>query len=525
MPRLVVTLIAIAFSTPVQAQEACSGDFTPNDMITGMNVADAAYAEADVDRARAALDQIKSKLLCTRDFIHPNLLTRFARQEGMAFFLDQDDLTMQSWGIVAKVAGTAPWPAYLAEGHPFRSSMEEIEDPLIGSVDGGFLLVPKDGAVTLNGHFIDKPSAPAEATNFVQVFDKNGLVTKNYWQEGTVFSTTLLRGDDAPIVKPGWWTEPAADLDPTKPIQIDAAVAEARAAAQKAAAEEAAAREAQRKAALEKEAAKAAKVAERVEKKRAIEEKKAAKLEAKAAKVAEVVDTGPSRPPPPSEWAEFDFNDDRATLATSDVLERAGDGAQCSDLLAIEPRSLLGRLTESEILCLEQGLRHEAKQTMRDRISRVLMADAWAKNQPHRWEAAVRRHLTEIDRSDADLCYLFSRYLSRQGAESAAETIRWADLALENAEQWDGDVHTKRVFELYRIKAIAAQTKWYEREQAVTLNGTQKALIDEASAWRNTTKTLAREWLAFASASGQDEDAAEKLCVSAAGTKDYCLVK
>jgi hypothetical protein len=268
-------------------------------------------------------------------------------------------------------------------------------------------------------------------------------------------------------------------------------------------------------------------VAARDAKKREAEDKKRAKLDAKQAKLdAELAAAqGPSRPPPPAEWAAIDFGDEKSAIATADTLERAGVGVQCGDLLAIEPRSMMGKLSEDEILCLEQTLRHEPRQTMRDRISRVLMADAWAKNQPHRWEAAVRRHLTEIDRSDADLCYLFSRYLSRTGPDGSAETIRWADLALENAQQWEGETHTKRVFELYRIKAIAAQTKWYEREQAVSLAGTQKALIEEATAWRNTTKTLAREWLQFAAISGQDEAAATKLCVSAAGTQDYCEVK
>ena len=46
------------------------------------------------------------------------------------------------------------------------------------------------------------------------------------------------------------------------------------------------------------------------------------------------------------------------------------------------------------------------------------------------------RHLQEIDRSDPDLCFKYSLTLARKGIDHAEETIRWADYALENKQEW-----------------------------------------------------------------------------------------
>ena len=161
---------------------------------------------------------------------------------------------------------------------------------------------------------------------------------------------------------------------------------------------------------------------------------------------------------------------------------------------------------------------------MQDKISRVLMADAWAKNQPHRWEAAIRRHLTEIDRSDADLCYIYSRHLVKGGTERVRETIRWSEIALINARsQWNGETLVRRVYGLHRMKSLAAQQKWYEEEQEFLRNSSREVL-DRATRWRNITKTLSREWLEFARASNMPVQTPFEVCVSAAGTVEFCNI-
>jgi len=197
--------------------------------------------------------------------------------------------------------------------------------------------------------------------------------------------------------------------------------------------------------------------------------------------------------------------------------------ARCGDLMQLEPAAMMGKLKDGEIRCLDSSLRDAERQTVKDKISRVLMADAWAKGDRHRWEGIVRRHLTDIDQSDPDLCYKFAKYLSGMGAEYADETMHWADVALENKAIWSGDTHVKRVFNLYKIKAYAAQARWdwYERKYLEAPNEEMLRTKGEA---RNQAKNLAREWLEYARQAGKDPTIAEQLCVSAAGTSGYCDV-
>ena len=103
------------------------------------------------------------------------------------------------------------------------------------------------------------------------------------------------------------------------------------------------------------------------------------------------------------------------------------------------------------------------------------------------------------------------------------ETIRWTDTALENARRnWKGDILVTRVYSLHRMRALAAQQMWFEVEQQFLVNTTDRALLDRASRWRNITKSYAREWLEFSGSSEQNMTTPFQVCVSAAGTEDFC---
>ena len=178
-------------------------------------------------------------------------------------------------------------------------------------------------------------------------------------------------------------------------------------------------------------------------------------------------------------------------------------------------------LSDDEKDCLEAAYARVASQTVKDKISRVLQSDAWAKGDQHRWEGIARRHLEEIDRSDPDMCYKFSLYLSKKGPDAMDEAMRWADVALENRSRWSGDLHVKRVYSLYRLKAMAAQKKWQFLEQKYVEDPSEENLQikDET---RNLTKTLSREWLEYAREAKKDPTVALQLCISAAGTTGFC---
>ncbi len=98
-------------------------------------------------------------------------------------------------------------------------------------------------------------------------------------------------------------------------------------------------------------------------------------------------------------------------------------------------------------------------------------------------------------------------------------------MALSNAHQWEGDTHVDRVYALHRINAVAAQRLWLASEQAILDGSAGSEGSARANFWRNQTKSLSREWLAFAVAAGKDPAASLDLCMSAAGTTGYCEVQ
>ena len=123
----------------------------------------------------------------------------------------------------------------------------------------------------------------------------------------------------------------------------------------------------------------------------------------------------------------------------------------------------------------------------------------------------------------ADLCYIFARYLARQGPDRSTETIRWVELALVNKDKWSGTLRTERVYALMRLRAIAAQQRWYQAEKHF-LQDPSAARQKLANIWRNRTKTMAREWLDYAldDEVQMDTGLAFQICFSAAGTQDFC---
>lgn len=199
--------------------------------------------------------------------------------------------------------------------------------------------------------------------------------------------------------------------------------------------------------------------------------------------------------------------------------------AECGNLRKLEPKAMMGKLSDAEIRCLDGTLRGDDKQTYRDKISRVLMADAYAKKNDDRWETIVRRHLNDIDRSDPDLCYKFATFMLKRvpnkGPDAADEVMKWSDVALENKQMWTGDTYVKRVSTLYRVKATAAFKKWEYLENKFNDKPSDELSKGKEEA-RNEAKNLAREWLSYAKEAGLDQSKADAMCQSAAGTSEFC---
>jgi len=220
----------------------------------------------------------------------------------------------------------------------------------------------------------------------------------------------------------------------------------------------------------------------------------------------DLVQRDDDRPPAP---------DDRPPLPPK------ADEPDCGSPRSLEPMALLGRLSPAQRGCLESGIVASNRPTHQDHLSRILIANAWAAGDREEWERLARRHLDEIDRSDPDLAYKYAVHLSRKGPGSADAVLRWADTALENKTVWTGRVYTIRVNALLKLRAQAAHTTWRAAEDRYGEAPTDASQAARERA-RNRAKVIAREWYDYATSAGTNAAAARELCLSAAGTAEYC---
>lgn len=217
-----------------------------------------------------------------------------------------------------------------------------------------------------------------------------------------------------------------------------------------------------------------------------------------------------------------------AELSELDGIELQQVTAECGNLLELEPAARLGRLTEVQVRCLNEALDEAQRQTAKDKISRLLLGDAWAKGDIHRWMGVAARHLDQVERADPDLVYHFAYNLVQIGnPERMDEAIHWAEIALENKSFWEGEEHVRRVYGLYKIRTLAAFKKWEYLEarnrDALASQQPSEQLQHDAEAARNELKTYAREWLDYAKSANRDVSEPMRLCAMAAGTEAFCL--
>lgn len=216
---------------------------------------------------------------------------------------------------------------------------------------------------------------------------------------------------------------------------------------------------------------------------------------------------------------------DAVAMVDGDAAQKDAPGsASCDNLVQLEPAALMGKLSEGQAACLEKKVAGSGSQTSKDKISRVLLANAEASGNKKEWERIMRRHLEEIDRSDPNLCFKYALHLSRGGVGPAWGVIKWSDYALENKTMWSGTTYKTRVYSLYQLKAEAATKLWGDANSKLVEagGGNREELAANEEKLRGMAKDFSREWLDYARASGQDTKKPMSLCVSAAGSKKYC---
>lgn len=181
---------------------SCPAPFTHGAWVVAMNQIDAALTDSRVEAARSGLDQTKAALICLDGIAKPGHVARFARQEALAYFFDQDEEAAVKWGNAARYA--APdYPWSLPEDHPFRILLTSADEPPLGGPAGG-LRVDKGDFVFLDGVPIVTPRARSEVPSLIQVTDKKGAIVRAFWQDGAAFPADII--DPAgPALPPATW--------------------------------------------------------------------------------------------------------------------------------------------------------------------------------------------------------------------------------------------------------------------------------------------------------------------------------
>lgn len=190
---------------------------------------------------------------------------------------------------------------------------------------------------------------------------------------------------------------------------------------------------------------------------------------------------------------------------------------QC-DILELEIRARVGRLTADEITCLEDRLRAADRQTLASKLSLVLLANAMAVGDRDRWMELAGQHLEDYG-FDADLAFAYAKGLYERGQYRQA--AHWADAALEERSYWSGFTHVSRVDACYRIKVYSLQQLWLRAVDATSWDPLPSSKAD-ARRLRLEVKTAAREWYQYAESAGIDGEQALSICAAAAGSEDPC---
>jgi hypothetical protein len=204
--------------------------------------------------------------------------------------------------------------------------------------------------------------------------------------------------------------------------------------------------------------------------------------------------------------------------------------AECPDytktplLRQLEPAASRGALSTVEVDCLEQAYTRAARLTTKNRVSRVLLVHTYVTDTVQ-WEALVRRHLDEVDRSDPDMAFLYAIHLHLQPDSDPEAVVRWAEVALERKQVWEGEQFVARNLALLKLRAYATARHWQQvAEDASGKVVNERTGVRPVDLLRNQTKTYAREWLDFANSAGHSTREAAELCRSAALQESACTL-
>ncbi len=110
---------------------------------------------------------------------------------------------------------------------------------------------------------------------------------------------------------------------------------------------------------------------------------------------------------------------------------RALDCGEPSDM---EMNAYRGKISDTDRKCLEKAIASDDP-VARSEASFVLIVDAYVRGNGTEYGTLMKRHLTELHTTDAEVAYLYATWLWREG-QSSDEVLHWARVAMDSRRRW-----------------------------------------------------------------------------------------
>jgi hypothetical protein len=165
-------------------------------------------------------------------------------------------------------------------------------------------------------------------------------------------------------------------------------------------------------------------------------------------------------------------------------LAQTGAGASCGDFEDLERTAFKATLSKEQRSCLE-GFVSTASPNEATRASFVLITNAFMGGESDVYAALLRRHITLVNTTDADVAYMYAILLEQQES-SPFERLRWIRVAIENRVQWAQQVriYRERMKRLYHMRNEAGLETLVIAEQRYA-NAPSSLHSDRVTAYRD----------------------------------------
>lgn len=145
----------------------------------------------------------------------------------------------------------------------------------------------------------------------------------------------------------------------------------------------------------------------------------------------------------------------------------------CGEPTDLEMNAYRGRLSDEDRSCLEKTVDGNDP-ISKSEASFVLIVDAYVRGNGTEYGQLMKRHLTEIHTSDAEVAYLYATWLWREG-QNSDEVLHWARVAMESRRRWlhNRANYDKMVKSLYDMMVQVSMERAIQVEQEFAASPTQ----------------------------------------------------